>query len=44
MFNLVYHLKQSRNEVMSWPISERRDMWKRMIAQYDFESAEAEKR
>ena len=33
----MYHLKQSLNEVMTWPARTRRDMWKRVIGQYELE-------
>jgi len=43
VFNLVYHLKQSLNDVMAWPSAVRRDMWKRTQEQYEFERKAAEK-
>jgi len=40
-FNLIYHLRQPRSEVMSWPTSVRRDMWRRYMKQREFEQRQA---
>jgi hypothetical protein len=37
IFNLMWHLKQSRSEVMSWPSSERRIIWKKYQKQVELE-------
>jgi hypothetical protein len=42
IFNVVYHLKQSRNEVLSWPSSVRRRIWKQFKEQKEFEEQKKE--
>ena len=37
IFNLMWHLKQSRSEIMSWPSSERRTMWNKYKKQVELE-------
>ena len=37
IFNLMWHLKQSRSEIMSWPSSERRIIWKKYQKQVELE-------
>ena len=37
IFNLMWHLKQSRSEIMSWPSSERRNLWKKYQNQVELE-------
>lgn len=42
-FNLAYHLRQDLDAVMRWPARRRREMWERVIKQYEFERKEAER-
>ncbi len=40
VFNIEWHLKQRGDDVMAWPISVRRDTWKRILDQYELERKE----
>jgi hypothetical protein len=37
IFNLMWHLKQSRNEIMSWPSSDRKRLWDKYKKQVEVE-------
>jgi len=44
VFNLEWHMKESKNDIMSWPSSVRKDTWKQYLAQVEFEKKEAKKK
>ena len=43
VYNIMYHLKQQRSEVLSWPTSEMRRIWRRHLKQMEFEQKEMKK-
>jgi hypothetical protein len=44
VFNLSYHMERDTDRVMAWPIRFRRDWWRRLMRQFEFEKREAERR
>lgn len=43
VFNFMFHLKQSWSEVMSWPSSIRRSMWRLFLEQREFDKKAAQR-
>lgn len=41
IFNLMWHLKEKRDDIMSWPHAVKVDVWKRYLSQLEFEKKKA---
>jgi len=43
IFNIQYHMKMPRSEVLSWPLTERRRNWAMLVEQRKFEKNQTER-